>query len=79
MPTVLRWKGYRFFFWSGDRAEPPHIHVKKGRGEVKVWLMPVDLAKQIGFADHEINAILKKVREEQPTLLETWHEHFGRR
>ena len=28
MPTVL-WKGpYRFFFYSGDRNEPAHIHVE---------------------------------------------------
>jgi hypothetical protein len=33
MPTLLRWKGYRFFFWSGDRGEPSHVHVKKGLRE----------------------------------------------
>jgi hypothetical protein len=26
MPTVLRVGGYRFFFVSLDRSEPPHIH-----------------------------------------------------
>jgi hypothetical protein len=29
MPTALRWRGYRFFFWSGDRDEPPHTRVKR--------------------------------------------------
>ena len=26
MPTVLRHGPYRFFFYSGDRDEPPHVH-----------------------------------------------------
>ena len=54
MPTLLRWKGYRFFFWSGDRGEPPHVHVKKGAGEAKIWLDPPALAKAVDFRDHEI-------------------------
>jgi hypothetical protein len=29
VPTVLREKGYRFFFYMADRYEPPHIHVAK--------------------------------------------------
>jgi hypothetical protein len=29
MPTVLRVGPYRFFFFSGDRDEPPHIHVER--------------------------------------------------
>ena len=43
----LRWNGYRFFFWSGDRGEPPHVHVKKGAAEAKVWLDPVALATAV--------------------------------
>jgi hypothetical protein len=30
MPTVLRVKGYRFFFFSNEGAEPPHIHIEYG-------------------------------------------------
>ena len=40
MPTVLRTEGFRFFFYSSDRAEPPHIHVEKGYNAAKVWLNP---------------------------------------
>ena len=76
MPTVLRWKGYRFFFWSGDRGEPPHIHVKRGAGEAKVWLDPIGLQKTVDFKDHEIREIVRKVRQQQATLLKAWHDHF---
>lgn len=30
MPTILRAEGYRFFFFSLDRNEPPHVHVEYG-------------------------------------------------
>jgi hypothetical protein len=58
MPTVLRRKGYRFFFWSGDRSEPPHVHVKRDAGEAKVWLDPHWVAKAVDFKGHEIREIV---------------------
>jgi hypothetical protein len=36
MPIVLRIGPYRFFFYAGDRPEPPHIHVERERSEVDV-------------------------------------------
>jgi Domain of unknown function (DUF4160) len=59
MPTVLRWKDYRFFFWSGDRGESPHIHVKRGAGEAKIWLDPIRLQKTVDFKNHEIREIVR--------------------
>jgi hypothetical protein len=29
MPAVLRSSPYRFFFYAGDRNEPPHVHVER--------------------------------------------------
>jgi hypothetical protein len=40
MPTVLFKSGFRFFFYSNENDEPAHIHVRKGQGEGKVWLLP---------------------------------------
>src|SRR2546426_8436204 len=38
-PTVLRVRGYRFYFFS--REEPrPHVHVQHAGGEAKFWLEP---------------------------------------
>ncbi len=28
-PTVFREGPYRVFFYSGDKAEPPHVHVSR--------------------------------------------------
>ena len=38
MPTVLVIEGFRFFFFSNEGFEPPHIHVEKGDGHAKWWL-----------------------------------------
>jgi len=40
MPTVLRWRGYRFYFFSNEGHELPHIHVDRGGNSVKFWLEP---------------------------------------
>ncbi len=46
MPAILRIDGYRFFFWSDEALEPPHIHVAKAGNYAKFWLRPVALAIQ---------------------------------
>jgi hypothetical protein len=46
---VLRWKGYRFFFYSADNWEPPHIHVYKDGKEAKIWLHDLTVAVNLGF------------------------------
>src|ERR1039458_264683 len=54
MPTVLRAGPYRFFFVSLDRAEPPHIHVRRADMVAKFWLEPVTLQRAGGFSRHAI-------------------------
>jgi hypothetical protein len=43
MPTLLRVEGFRFFFFTNESQEPPHVHVRKGDGLAKLWLTPVRL------------------------------------
>ena len=42
MPTVFRYKGIRFFFYSneGSPREPLHIHARGNGGDAKIWLFP---------------------------------------
>ncbi len=52
MPVVLRYKSFRFFFYSneGNSRESMHIHVRSPDGEAKFWLTPtVYLADSDGF------------------------------
>lgn len=76
MPTVLRWNGYRFYFFSNEGFEPPHIHVDKSGNTVKFWLENIVLARNVGFSAKELRTIEDKVREEREHFLEAWNEYF---
>ena len=77
MPTVLRVGPYSFVFFSSDQLEPPHIHVKRDGAVAKFWLNPIALAKNHGFAEHELNAVESLVVQQRQILLEGWHDYFG--
>jgi len=77
MPTVLRIDGYRFYFYSHEPNEPPHVHIDRAEFSAKVWLEPVSLARNLGFRGREVNIILRHVRAHQAQLLEAWHDFFG--
>jgi hypothetical protein len=77
MPTVLRLLGFRFFFFSMEGSEPPHIHVEHGDNVAKFWLKPVELASSDGFRSHELSKLRLMVIEHRDLFLEKWHEHFG--
>jgi hypothetical protein len=77
MPTVLRLGPYRFFFYAGDRDEPPHIHIERNNNKAKFWLEPVRLQNSGGFSRTEINRIQKTVEENQEDLSRSWNEYFN--
>ena len=78
MPTVLRVSGFRFFFYSMEGAEPPHIHVEHGDNVAKFWLQPVSLAESHGFRTHEVNRLRALVIAHRLSFLEAWNAHFAR-
>ena len=71
MPTVLRNGPYRFFFYAGDRNEPPHVHVERDVKIAKFWLDPVRLHNSGGFTRQEIRQIQRLIEEHQENLLES--------
>ena len=77
MPTALRVGRFRFFFFSNESQEPPHIHIKAAENEAKFWLDPIGLAFNYGFRGRELNEIGRLVRQHQPQFMETWNEYFG--
>ncbi len=77
MPTVLRWRGYRFYFFSNEGQESPHIHVDQGGDTAKFWLRPVRLARNFGYSNRQVAELSDKVREERLRFLEAWRVHFG--
>ena len=77
MPTVLRNGPYRFYFYSGDRDEPPHVNVGRDANEAKFWLDPVRLAWSRGFSGTELRRIEAIVAEHVRQLMEAWNAFFS--
>ena len=77
MPAVLRVRGYRFFFYSLEDREPPHIHVAQAGRYAKFWLEPVTLASNRGFRSHELTVIQDLVAGNLELFLERWHAYFS--
>jgi Domain of unknown function (DUF4160) len=76
MPTVLRVKGYQFYFYAQDASEPPHIHVAKAGEDAKFWLSPARLAVNHGFRPHDLREIAGIIEENEALILEKWNEFF---
>jgi hypothetical protein len=77
VPTVARVSGHRFFFYSNEGSEPPHVHVENGSSTAKVWLIPVSVARSTGFSARELNALAKIVEERRTEFLKAWNDHFA--
>ncbi|CAN5397040.1 DUF4160 domain-containing protein [soil metagenome] len=75
MPTILYSGPYRFFFYSIDCHEPPHVHVERDKNVAKIWLTPIRVQSTGGFRRSEINRILGVTEENLEDLLRGWHEH----
>ena len=77
MPTILRIGPYRFYFFSHEPNEPPHVHIDREQATIKIWLETLEVAQSRGFRPHEISGILTTTGEHRIALLEAWHEYFG--
>lgn len=77
MPKVFEWRGWRFEFYSLDRDEPRHVHIRKDRKETKIWLNSLNVARNKRCTEKELSDLLRIVGENQQEFLEKWHEHFG--
>jgi len=73
----LRIGRFRFFFYSNEGQEPPHIHVKAGGDEAKFGLDPIALATNHGFNGRELSEIQRLVEQHRVEFLEAWDEHLG--
>lgn len=77
MPTVFRDGPYRFFFYSGEGNEPPHIHVRRDDLIAKFWLDPIRLQNSGGFSPIELRRIQATINLRIRELMEAWNEKFS--
>ena len=80
MPVVLRYKGFRFFFYSneGSPREPVHVHVRGGGSEAKLWLEPqVRVATSHGFDAGALRELVGVAEGNREMIERAWHDYFG--
>ena len=77
MPTIFREGPYRFFFYSGDRDEPQHVHVVRDNQVAKFWLEPVRIQWSGGLRRSEIRRIQRIIEENRILLVEAWNDYFS--
>ena len=77
-PTVLRYKNYRFFFFSREETRK-HIHIVSPEGEAKFWLEPiVALAESFRFSPSELRELQGVVERRKDEIVRAWNKHFKR-
>ena len=73
MPTILRLDGYRFFFYSNEGGEPPHVHIESAGRSAKFWLRPVTLARSAGYDARELRVLRGLVDDHSDELEFAWN------
>ena len=77
-PTVLRIRGYRFYFFSREEARA-HVHVQHATGEAKFWLDPdLAVAKNYGLSPQRLATALRLAKEHRDDIRTAWDARFGR-
>nr|WP_315397844.1 DUF4160 domain-containing protein [uncultured Duganella sp.] len=76
MATLLRLRGYRFYFHSQATGEPPHLHVDKERKSAKFWIESTTVVRNVGFSVLELREIARIIIEYRLDFLRIWNEHF---
>ena len=75
-PTVLRVRGFRFYFFSREERRA-HVHVQHADGEAKFWIDPVaELAANFGLTPKQATKAQKLIEEHLNEIRGAWSKHF---
>lgn len=81
MPTVIRMRGWRVFFYSDERNEPIHVHARKGDAECKFWLrvdeFDIDEARAYNLTPRLRREIRKIIFDHFELIVDEWNRHLG--
>ena len=75
MPTVFKYEGYRFYFYSNEHL-PKHIHVENGDGYARVVLETLEVTDSYKLKSKELKKVIKLVQENREKIEGAWHEYF---
>ena len=75
-PTILRVKGFRFYFFSREERRA-HVHVQHADGEGKVWIdASVELVANFGLKPKQVTEAQKLIEEHLDEIRSAWTKHF---
>ncbi len=73
-PTILKEKGYRFFFFSREETRM-HIHVICADGETKFWLEPeIEIARNYNLSRAQLKEVENIIEEHYDEFKNAWKE-----
>jgi hypothetical protein len=81
MPEILRYKGFKFFFFAneGNPLEPLHVHVRKGEAIAKFWIYPsISVAESYQLKSSELKELAKVIEANKELITRSWNEFFGK-
>lgn len=79
MPEVFRIEGFVFFFYSNEKDEPIHIHVRKAGGYAKFWVEPIELACSNNMKTKELSRAEKLINHNIQLIIDKWNDTFYNR
>ena len=74
MPTLLKEKGFKFFFYANEH-EPMHIHVMKGDDFAKVNLEDMKVVRNC-LKPKDLKTALTIISDHRDEFKRRWHEWF---
>jgi Domain of unknown function (DUF4160) len=80
MPTVYRQDGFEFRIYTNDH-DPPHVHVFKAGGQVKIAIGDEETAPSVllrkGMSNKDVVKAVLIVDQNQEHFLESWRKYYG--
>lgn len=80
MPTVYRQDGFEFRIYTNDH-DPPHVHVFKAGGQVKIAIGDEKTAPSVllrkGMSNKDAVKAVLSVDQNQEHFLESWRKYYG--
>lgn len=76
MPTIFRYKGCRFFFYSNEHL-PIHIHIENGEKTAKFEVENQKLVSSYKFSSSELREIRILVEQNKELFKNKWNEYFN--
>lgn len=76
-PTIFRWKGFRFYFFSREEQRID-IHVRDANGQAQFWIEPdVVLENNYGIEETALAEIQSIIKQRKQEIVDAWYEHFS--